>query len=215
MLPIERRATIRRLLFERKALKISELSAFFGVSEMTIHRDVRALVDEGIAVKTYGGIALLEPHRKEASPPPSPDDGPSRCVVCGKPVNPTLAYRLLLPDGRVDVACCAHCGLIHHRRLRSTGHAGVYALVRDVLTHTTVPAEEATYVLGGEAPAACCRPPVYAFSASGDAERFARGFGGVALRWAEAADRLKAEMADSGEISAKDLSCFPGTQSVK
>lgn len=213
MLPLERREAIRRLLNEKRTLKISELSAMFGVSEMTIHRDINRLVEEGIAVKTFGGVTLAKPEpatRRTASYPASAPTGHMEkpepihafsaarrttvyetCVYCGKFVDPLLAYRIVRHDDTVETACCPHCGLLYHRNIQ---HHAAYALTQDHLTRTTVPAESSVYVIGAEAPASCCRPAVVAIGDPAVAERFVRGFGGTVLSWREAIKTLHATM---------------------
>ena len=65
MLPIERQRQIKLLVQKNKTVKISELSEQFAVSEMTIYRDIKPLLEEGFITKTFGGIALAE--KKEPS----------------------------------------------------------------------------------------------------------------------------------------------------
>ena len=43
-----------------KRVVVSELSAFFGVSEETIRRDLEKLSEDGFVIKTYGGAVLNE-----------------------------------------------------------------------------------------------------------------------------------------------------------
>ena len=60
MLAIERRNQILEQLQREKRVVVSELSAFFGVSEETIRRDLEKLSEDGYVVKTYGGAVLNE-----------------------------------------------------------------------------------------------------------------------------------------------------------
>lgn len=60
MLPFERQKQIRHLIQVEKVLRINELSERFNVSEMTIHRDIKRLLEEGLILKTSGGISLAE-----------------------------------------------------------------------------------------------------------------------------------------------------------
>lgn len=60
MLAIERRNSILEQLQREKRVVVSELSAFFGVSEETIRRDLEKLSEDGYVVKTYGGAVLNE-----------------------------------------------------------------------------------------------------------------------------------------------------------
>jgi len=60
MLGSERRLEIIRLLEERKAVKVSDLSQMFNVSEATIRRDLGKLAQQGLLRKTYGGAIIRE-----------------------------------------------------------------------------------------------------------------------------------------------------------
>ncbi len=54
-LAAERRAHIIALLDERRAVRVSSLSALLGVSQMTIRRDLDHLDLEGLATRAHGG----------------------------------------------------------------------------------------------------------------------------------------------------------------
>ena len=58
MIPAERRARIVELLQERRAVRVSVLSADLGVSEMTIRRDLERLEQEGLLSRMHGGAIL-------------------------------------------------------------------------------------------------------------------------------------------------------------
>ena len=60
MLPTERRQLVIDKLQKEKKVVVSELSAFFQVSEETIRRDLDKLEKDGIAIKGYGGAVLNE-----------------------------------------------------------------------------------------------------------------------------------------------------------
>lgn len=60
MLPAERQSRIVRLITERRTVSIVELCALFGVSDMTIRRDLRRLEERGILQRTHGGAELLK-----------------------------------------------------------------------------------------------------------------------------------------------------------
>jgi len=51
---------IIKLLKERKAVKVSDLSRMFNVSEATIRRDLGKLAQQGLLRKTYGGAVIRE-----------------------------------------------------------------------------------------------------------------------------------------------------------
>jgi DeoR family fructose operon transcriptional repressor len=47
--------------------EVSELCEHFGMSEVTVRRDLRALADEGLILRTYGGAASVGNHAPEES----------------------------------------------------------------------------------------------------------------------------------------------------
>lgn len=53
-----RRQTIKEILTDRGSIMIAELSERLGVSEMTVHRDLDALQQEGFLTKKRGGAVL-------------------------------------------------------------------------------------------------------------------------------------------------------------
>nr|WP_304214917.1 DeoR family transcriptional regulator [Fredinandcohnia onubensis] len=168
MLPIERQSKIRKLIQKQKTLKISELSEQFNVSEMTIYRDIKPLLEEGLVSKTFGGISLVE---KEKHVLPSQ----SHCVYCYKQINPKLAYRLILANDKIETACCAHCGLLRHRQL---GEKVLHAICHDFFMNTTISAPLTWFVMDTTLNVACCQPQVLTFEYREHAEKFVKGFGG-------------------------------------
>ncbi|MGH8928632.1 MAG: DeoR/GlpR family DNA-binding transcription regulator [Acidimicrobiia bacterium] len=59
--PEERLTEVRSLISERGAVRIDELAADFGVSEMTIRRDLDELETLGVARRVRGGAIALGP----------------------------------------------------------------------------------------------------------------------------------------------------------
>lgn len=59
--PEERLGEVRNLITERGAVRIDELAADFGVSEMTIRRDLDELETLGVARRVRGGAIALGP----------------------------------------------------------------------------------------------------------------------------------------------------------
>ncbi|MEH7235430.1 DeoR family transcriptional regulator [Bacillus sp. JJ1562] len=168
MLPIERQSQIRRLIQKHKTLKISELSEQFNVSEMTIYRDIKPLVEEGLISKTFGGISLNETD-KHVFP------SQSQCIYCHKPNNPKMEYRIILTDNKIETTCCAHCGLLRHRQL---GEDVLQAICHDFFMNTTISAPLTWFVLDTTLNVACCQPQVLTFENREHAEKFVKGFGG-------------------------------------
>ena len=60
MFTISRLQEIVKLLNEKKAITVRELSERFYISETTIRRDLEKLDKQGIIKKTYGGAVLIE-----------------------------------------------------------------------------------------------------------------------------------------------------------
>jgi len=60
ILPHTRRAKIRQLLNDRGSAGIVELARMFGVSEMTVRRDLAALAEDGQIMRTHGGAVATE-----------------------------------------------------------------------------------------------------------------------------------------------------------
>ncbi len=60
MLAIERRKEILMKLQAERRVVVSELSQLYDVSEETIRRDLEKLVNDGVAIKSYGGAVLNE-----------------------------------------------------------------------------------------------------------------------------------------------------------
>lgn len=180
----DRQKKILQLVREKGALKITELSQRFGVSEMTIHRDIKRLIEQGDIVKTYGGIALAQ----NASFSSGDHD---RCVYCTRKVEARLAFRLILDQHTIESACCAHCGLL---RMDQLGEQVSQAIGQDFLTQMTVNARSAWYVFNSSIDIGCCEPQVLMFGKQGHAVNFARGFGGDVLPFTEALPYLRAQM---------------------
>lgn len=187
MLPIERQARIRELISTQKNMKISELSKTLNVSEMTIHRDLKPLLDEGYIIKTFGGISLTQ----QTSPTAPADSQSDTCVICLRATNHKLAYRLILQNGEIEMTCCAHCGLIRHNQLKDEI---VQAIAHDFLRHTTVSAPLMYYVLDTSIDMGCCQPQVLAFEHQHHAEKFIKGFGGDIYSFSEATEMVYKKM---------------------
>lgn len=60
MLAIERRKEILMKLQSERRVVVSELSQLYDVSEETIRRDLEKLVNDGVAIKSYGGAVINE-----------------------------------------------------------------------------------------------------------------------------------------------------------
>lgn len=58
MLPVERRLKILERVAEQEAIQASDLAQAFGVSEMTVRRDIHRLERDGFLRQTYGGATV-------------------------------------------------------------------------------------------------------------------------------------------------------------
>ncbi|MCQ6276632.1 DeoR/GlpR transcriptional regulator [Bacillus sp. V3B] len=168
MLASERQKKIKELIVRRQSLKISELSEIFKVSEMTIHRDIKAMVESGFVEKSFGGISLVNREAKISNG--------NECVVCHRSINHRLSFRLILTKNRVETTCCTHCGLIRHQML---GDEVIETLCCDFFTNTTISAKNAWFVMETTVDLSCCQPQVLPFNQREHAEGFVRGFGGT------------------------------------
>lgn len=186
MLPVERLERIQKIVQERKNVKISELSKELGVSEMTIHRDIKQLVDEGFVIKTFGGVSLAQ------TTVPVADD---MCIYCSRPIHEKLAYKLILSNNQTETACCAHCGLLRHRQL---GEEVSQAITYDFFKQTTISAQMASFVMDTSVHIGCCQPQVLTFESKEHATNFVKGFGGAVYQLNEAIEAVYEKMNGSG-----------------
>ena len=72
MLPIERQQQILSWLEREGTLRVSEISKRLEVSEMTVYRDLKPLIDEQKISKTSNGITLVSTSYETSS----------RCSYC-------------------------------------------------------------------------------------------------------------------------------------
>ncbi|MEI3611170.1 DeoR family transcriptional regulator [Pseudogracilibacillus sp. SO30301A] len=182
MLPIERLHRIREIIQIKKNVKITDLSKELGVSEMTIHRDLKTLVEEGIVIKTFGGVSLAKSIHSQAN---------DMCVYCSRPTQEKIAYRLILSNDKMEVACCAHCGLLRHKQIEQEV---IQAICADFLKQTTISAHLAFFVMDTSIDIGCCQPQVITFEWKEHAEKFVKGFGGHIYTFEEAKEVIFQKM---------------------
>lgn len=189
MLPVERAERIKQILQVKKNIKISELSSTLGVSEMTIHRDLKPLVKNGYVMKTFGGVSLATPniHGQRV------DEG---CIYCHRPIQEKLAYKLILETNHTETACCAHCGFLRQEQL---GDEVIQAICYDFLRQTTISVPLAYYVMDTSLDIGCCQPQVLSFEWQDHANNFVKGFGGSVYSFHEAMDILHDKMKNANE----------------
>lgn len=183
MLPIERLNQINEIIHHKKNIKISELSKELGVSEMTIHRDIKPLIENETIAKTFGGITLINQNGYE--------DTNKYCIICNRDINEKMAYRIILADRKIELTCCAHCGLLRHHQ---HGQDVKQAICYDFLKLTTINARSAWYVMDTKIDMGCCQPQVLAFEWKNHALNFVKGFEGKVLSFDKATETVIKEM---------------------
>lgn len=184
MLPIERLNRIKQLVLEQENIKISELSEALNVSEMTIHRDLKPLVEEGFLIKTFGGVSLITPDKDNISQ--------DSCVMCHRAIHPKLGYRIIRQNNEIEMACCGHCGLMRVKQL--SDEDGVQSICQDFFRQTTLSAKLAWFVLDTSINMGCCQPQVLTFESREHANNFVKGFGGIVASFDEAIDLIHKKM---------------------
>lgn len=183
MLPVERRNLIKEILEERQNIKISELSHMLNVSEMTIHRDLKPLVDQEIVIKTFGGVSLRQVNEVKIDT--------NLCTFCQRHIHSKLAYRIILSNNEIEMTCCAHCGLLRHHQLKDKVSQSI---CHDFFRQTTISAPTATYVFDTSIDMGCCQPQVLSFEWEDHAKKFVKGFGGTVCNFNEAINLLLEKM---------------------
>lgn len=181
---IHREKQILEYLRTEGGASIHQLAGAFGVSNMTIHRDLNRLAEGGLIQKRHGGALLVDVL----------DDKEPACAMCGKPVSPRTVFIVKFENGAEKRACCAHCGLMLQSRAANVWQS----LTADYLYGHMISAGQAFYLTGSDVNI-CCVPSVLAFGSRREAEKFQKGFGGRLLDMEAALEHLRGTMhADSG-----------------
>lgn len=166
---LDREQKILEHLKTHKTASIQELAEAFGVSNMTIHRDLHKLANSGQLLKKHGGATLPNPGGKA-------QEETSSCAMCGKPASQRTIFIVKFDNGEEMRACCAHCGLMMQSREKNVWQS----LTVDYLYGHMISAGQAFYLVGSELNI-CCVPSILAFGSKTDAEKFRKGFGGQLL----------------------------------
>jgi DNA-binding MarR family transcriptional regulator len=169
---LDREKKIIEILQRKGSASIQELAEVFGVSSMTIHRELDKLAEAGIVQKKHGGVVLAT-------------QSPTGCAMCGKLISERTVFIVRLESGEQKRACCAHCGLMIQSHAKDTQQS----LTADYLRGHIISADQAAYVLGSEL-TICCVPSVLSFGSRQDAEKFQKGFGGKISNLEEAIQYL-------------------------
>ncbi len=171
MLPNVRQSQILQRLRDQGTVTIDDLVIHFGVSLMTIHRDLDVLVRDGLAVKVHGGVTLPEQVVKLTG---------STCQLCDQPIQARTAFTIQIENGESIQSCCPHCGFL----LLPNVHEVVAVLTKDFLYGHTLNARQGVYLLDSTV-TVCCSPSTLCFASHEDAARFQKGFGGMVMTFAE------------------------------
>jgi len=183
MMPFQRKEAIMEWLHEEKTLSIATISRRLGVSEMTVYRDIKPLVEKGDIARITGGIVLRESE-------PTPD----HCAYCLKANNRIHQAQMLYGDQHIEHFCCPHCVLLrYHHQAEKVDQL----ICRDFLKGTTVSGKNAFYLLGADELLGCCSPQVLVFDKKEQAEKFSEGFGGLVFSFHSAVREVHKQMSGS------------------
>lgn len=178
MLPAKRQQQILTWLEKEKTLTVSELSKRFNVSEMTVYRDIKPLIDQNKILKTSRGISFIQ-----KSPIFS-----QNCTYCYKEANTRHSMQLITIDQTIEHTCCPHCGLLRYADIENRVSQ---IICKDFLNGTTISAKIAYYLIGADFQINCCKPQAIVFESSKQTEQFQKGFGGSIFTFEEAIVELK------------------------
>jgi len=182
----KRREQILKLLEEGERTP-KELANLFGVSLMTVYRDLKELEREGLIEKKHGTVRLKE------------EEGSRECFICHKEVDGRQDMIFFLKRGKKVQTCCPHCGLMAFEKL---GDGVEAAMTKDFITANPVNAFSGWYVVGAKV-TACCSPSAFAFGDKETAEMFAKGFGGKVLDLPSAIKEMKRLMSVGTRVEFK------------
>ncbi|MFN8410922.1 MAG: DeoR family transcriptional regulator [Anaerolineales bacterium] len=179
-LSIDREKKILELLQKQGSASIQELVDAFGVSNMTIHRDLNKMVEAGHIQKKHGGVTLAGKTIVA---------GEGQCDMCNKAIQSRTSFIVRFENGDQKRACCAHCGLM----LQSQSKNAWQSLTADYLYGHMISAKQAIYVLGSDLNI-CCVPSILSFGTPQEAEKFQKGFGGTLANMEETTQYLHGMM---------------------
>ncbi|MGW8195136.1 MAG: DeoR family transcriptional regulator [Desulforhopalus sp.] len=186
----ERRKELLDWLEKDGTLTLAEMVNYFGVSKMTIHRDLDCLAQRRALKRIHGGAARLEQQSSQQEDGSFEQLSKKKCLICNRPPSQQLLYTITLKNGQQKVACCPHCGISAHLLL---GDQVAMALTADFLSGRLHSAQHSFFVMEGVV-AHCCKPSVLTFDDEEMAIRFQRGFGGRIGRFNDALAFLKKDI---------------------
>ncbi len=173
---MDRRREILKLIKEGEQ-NTKKLAEKFGVSLMSIYRDLKELEKEGLIIRKYGKLEVANRNVKEAK-----DKERDKCAFCQKENDDRLRFTFHLENGKQIHTCCPHCGLLLYKSIIDPIEA---ITTKDFITCNLLSGTSAYYVLGSAA-TPCCSPSALAFSRKEDAYMFKNGFGGEVFEFDEA-----------------------------
>jgi DeoR family transcriptional regulator, copper-sensing transcriptional repressor len=181
LLPIERQNQIVTWLNEEGTLSIAEISKRLNVSEMTVYRDIKPLLEENKINKTSGGVSLVS----------MVNVSPNACTYCLKEMNNRHPMQIITNYQVVEQFCCPHCGLLRYKDIEKNVSQ---IICRDFLQNTTISAKLAYFLLDADFNLNCCQPQVLTFDSLKYAEQFQKGFGGTIFRFEQAVEEISKRM---------------------
>jgi hypothetical protein len=174
---VVRQREILNLLDRESGVSAGELARHFQVSRMTIQRDLRSLLSQGLLLRIHGGAVTRVSARAATK---------NNCSACGRRLLPHQGSEIRRAGGSLDLACCAACGL----RQFSTKPEGGQLLVGDKISGRMLLAEEAYFLVNSLA-SPCCKPSFLSFASESEASLFQAGFGGSIARLDEALEFIR------------------------
>ncbi len=163
-------------LIQRGLNNVKSLANHFGVSLMTIYRDVRELEKEGKIIRKHGELVIKDEVEIQ-------EETKDVCAFCEKIVDKRLEFVYITTRGRRIKACCAHCGLLLYRNFKEEEIQS--CITKDFISGNPISCFSAYYVIGTSV-TPCCSPPVIAFAKEEDAQKFKKGFDGVVASFEDA-----------------------------
>ncbi len=185
----ERRNEILNWLEKADVLSLAEMVDYFGVSKMTIHRDLDWLEHRQALKRIHGGATRLKLAPTQQQKSSFESFVQIKCLICNRPASQQLLYTITLKNGEQKVACCPHCGISAHLML---GDQVATALTADFLSGRLHSALHSYFVMECIV-AYCCKPSILTFDDEEMAQRFQKGFGGTIGRFNDAMEFLKKE----------------------
>ena len=160
--PFDRKQAILTRLNQIGRLSPDSLAEEFGVSVMTINRDVRELAAEG-KIRRMHGVIL----------PPDDETISNDCELCRREISERTNFLYLFSTGKTAAYCCPHCGLAQ----LNANSSATAVFATDFLFGTLIDAYSAVYLVNSRINL-CCSPSILCFQNRPDALDFQKGFGG-------------------------------------